>query len=115
MQRIKVNQNKNSIYNKYKTIGKVLSFQIYCPCQDCLVVSVYASDLVGCGFVPQPGHIINHHKNGKNCLPACNWHAGVREGIWHSTTDYVKSRVVCGTVYGDMHYKDLLGSITRVR
>ena len=26
----------------------------------------------------------------------------------------MKSRVVCGTVYGDMHLKDLLGSFVRV-
>ena len=26
----------------------------------------------------------------------------------------VKGRVLCGTVYGDMHYKDLLGSIVNV-
>ena len=26
----------------------------------------------------------------------------------------LKDRVVCGTVYGDMHLKDLLGSIVRV-
>ena len=28
--------------------------------------------------------------------------------------DYLKGRVVCGTVYGDMHLKDLLRSIVRV-
>ena len=28
--------------------------------------------------------------------------------------DCLKGRVVCGTVYGDMHLKDLLGSIVRV-
>ena len=28
--------------------------------------------------------------------------------------DCLKGRVVCGTVYGDMHLKDLLGSIARV-
>ena len=28
--------------------------------------------------------------------------------------DYLKGRVVCGTVYGDMHLKDLLGSKVRV-
>ena len=28
--------------------------------------------------------------------------------------DWVKGRVVCGSVYGDMHYKHLLGSISRV-
>ena len=28
--------------------------------------------------------------------------------------DFLKGRVVCGTVYGDMHLKDLLGSIVRV-
>ena len=28
--------------------------------------------------------------------------------------DCLKGRVVCGTVYGDMHLRDLLGSIVRV-
>ena len=28
--------------------------------------------------------------------------------------DCLKGRIVCGTVYGDMHLKDLLGSIARV-
>ena len=28
--------------------------------------------------------------------------------------DCVKGQVACGTVYGDKHHKDLLGSITRV-
>ena len=28
--------------------------------------------------------------------------------------DCLKGRIVCGTVYGDMHLKDLLGSIVRV-
>ena len=28
--------------------------------------------------------------------------------------DCLKDRVVCGTVYGEMHLKDLLGSIARV-
>ena len=29
-------------------------------------------------------------------------------------SDCVKCKVVCGAVYGDLHCKDLLGSITRV-
>ena len=62
--------------------------------------------------VSRPGHTKDHHKNGTNCLPA--WHA-MREG-WSLAVqpDCLKGRVVCGTVYGDMHLKDLLGSIVRV-
>ena len=29
--------------------------------------------------------------------------------------DCVKCRIVCGTVYGDIQYKDLMGSMSRVR
>ena len=28
--------------------------------------------------------------------------------------DFLKDRVVCGTVYGDMHLNDILGSFVRV-
>ena len=56
------------------------------------VVSMLASRVVGHGFNNRPGHTKDHHKN------CC-----------------VKGRVVCGTVYGDMHYKDLLGSIEKSR
>ena len=76
------------------------------------MVSVSASHAIGRQFVPRPGHTKDHHKNGTNCLPA--WHA-MRYG--RSLTvqpDCLKGRVVCGTVYGDMHLKDLLGSIVRV-
>ena len=58
-----------------------------------------------------PGNTIDH-KNGTNCLPA--WHA-MRYG--RSLTvqpNCLKGRVVCGTVYGEMHLKDLLGSFVRV-
>ena len=63
----------------------------------------------------QPGHTKDHHKNGTNCL--LSWHA-MRLG-WSLTVQpdclkLVKGRVVCGTVYGDMHLKDLLGSVVRV-
>ena len=37
----------------------------------------------------------------------CTWSLTVQP-------DCLKGRLVCGTVYGDMHLKDLLGSITRV-
>ena len=64
------------------------------------------------GFVSWLGHTKVHHKNSTNCLPA--WHA-MRSG-WSLEVqpDCLKCRVVCGTVYGDMHFKDLLGSIVRV-
>ena len=72
---------------------------------DGLVVSVSASNAVGHRFEPRPGHTKGHHKNGTNFLSA--WHACV-------TVDLLKDRVVCETVYGDMHLKDLLESISRL-
>ena len=71
------------------------------------MVSVSASHVVGHGFSSQLGHTKDHHKNGTNCLPT--WH-GRQKG--RSLT--VQSDRLCGTVYGDMHLKDLLGSIVRV-
>ena len=40
-------------------------------------------------------------------------HACVRVGVWQCSPT-VKGRVVCGTFYGEMHLKDLLGSFVRV-
>ena len=81
------------------------------PCQVGLLVSVSASRMVGRGFTSRPGHTKGHHKNGTNCLPAL--HACVRAGVC-SAARLSKDRVVCGTVYGDMHLKDPLESIERV-
>ena len=50
-----------------------------------------------------------HHKDGTNCL--VHGHSGSSLAV---QPDCVKGRVVCGTVYRDMHYKDLLRSIARV-
>ena len=88
-------------------------FCLFIPCRVGLVVSVSASHAEGREFASRPGHTKDHQKNGTNCLPA--WHA-MRKG-WSLTVkpDCLKGRVVCGTVYGDMHLKDLLGSIARVR
>ena len=55
---------------------------------------------------------MKYHKNGTNCLPA--WHAMRKGRSLTVQPDCLKGRVVCGTVYGDMHLKDLLGSIVRV-
>ena len=51
-------------------------------------------------------------KNGTDCLPV--WHA-MHLG-WSLTVqpNRPKGRVVCGTVYGELHLKDLLGSFVRV-
>ena len=58
------------------------------------------------------GHTKDHHKNDTDCLPA--WHA-MRQGMSLAVqTNCLKGRVVCGTVYGEMHFKDLLGSFVRV-
>ena len=71
------------------------------------MASVSASHMVGCGFASWPGHTKDRHKNGTDCLPAL--HACVRVGVIQCSLT-----VVCGTVYGDMHLKDLLGSMVRV-
>ena len=81
--------------------------------RDDLVVSIYASQAVSHGFRPQPGHTKDHHENCTNWLPAL--HSCIRVGVWQDVQgDCVKGQVVCGTVYGDMHYKDLLRSMVRV-
>ena len=78
-----------------------------------LVVSMSTSHTVSRGFASRPGHTKNHNKNGTNCLPA--WHPGVRVrvSLLAVQPDCGKGWVACGTLFGDMHYKDLLGSITR--
>ena len=57
-------------------------------------------------------HTKDHHKNGANCLPA--WHAMLYGRSLVVQPDCLKGLVVCGTVYCDMHFKDILGSIVRV-
>ena len=78
-----------------------------------LLVRVSASHVLGPWFAPWPGHTKDLHKNGTNCLPA--WHACVWVGVWQCSPTVLKLKglVVCGTVYEDMHLKDLLGSIPR--
>ena len=77
-----------------------------------LVVSVSASHTVGHEFASRQGHTKDHHKNGTNCLPA--WHAKRLARSLTVQPDCLKGQVVCGTVYGDMHLKDLLESFVRV-
>ena len=60
----------------------------------------------------RPGRTKDHYKNGTNCLPA--WHAMRLGRSLTVQPDCLKGRVVCGTVYGDMHLKYLLGSFVRV-
>ena len=42
------------------------------------VVSVSTSHSVGLGFASRLGHTKDHHKNGKNCLPALHACARIR-------------------------------------
>ena len=78
------------------------------PCQIGLVVDASAFHTVGRGFVPRPGHTKDNHTNGTKCPPCI---ARMCYGISLTVqTDCLKGRVVCGTVYGDMHLKDLQGS-----
>ena len=69
------------------------------------VVSVSACHAVGHGFGPQLGYTKGYHKNDTNSIPV--WHAIIRLGVWQCSLT-VNGQVVCGTVYGDKHYKDLL-------
>ena len=74
-------------------------------------ILVSASHAVCRGYAHRPGHAIDSHKIGKNAS-LLGMHA-----LGRSLTvlpDSVKGRIVCGTVYSDMHFKDLLRSIVRV-
>ena len=69
---------------------------------DGLVVSVSASRAVGLLFASRPVQTKDNHKNGMQIYKG------------KSLTlqpDFLKGPVVCRTVYGDMRFKDLLGSI----
>ena len=74
-------------------------------------ILVSASHAVCRGYAHRPGHAKDSHKIGKNAS-LLGMHA-----LGRSLTvlpDSVKGRIVCGTVYRDMHFKDLLRSIVRV-
>ena len=95
---------------------------MYMFCQPCrnnvakLAVSVSSSRVVLREFAPRPDHIKDLHKNGTNCLPQAAWRAGISVGVWLcSLSDCVKGRVVCGTVWCDTYYKNLLGLIDAKR
>ena len=80
--------------------------------RDSTVVCMSASHTVGREFAPRPGHTKDHHKNGADC----SLHAMqcVSVGVWQCSWLSWRPGSVCKTVYGDMHLKDLLGSIARV-
>ena len=104
---------KSHSFPLYFASNKVhFSFHIFLPCRVGSVGSVSASRTVGGEFASRPGHTKDHHKNGTNCLPA--WHTMRWGRSLAVQPNCLKGRLVCGTVYGDMHLKDLLGSIVRV-
>ena len=72
-----------------------------------LVVSIYVFHAVGRGFESQPGHTKDHHTDCTNCS-----NAGIRVRVWPKCSRTV---LVCRTVYGEMHYKDTIRSIVRVK
>ena len=81
------------------------------PCRDGLVVSVSASHTVGRVFAFPPGHTEDHHKMVQ--CASLHMHAMHKGRSLTMQPDCLKGRVVCGTVYGDMHLKYLLGSFVR--
>ena len=90
----------------------VQTYNVNRPCRVGLVVSVSASHRISREFASRLGHTKNNYKNGTNCLPA--WHAMHYGRSLAVQPNCLKGQVVCGSVYGDMHLKDLLGSIVRV-
>ena len=58
--------------------------------------------------VPMQGSSLYHFYDGL-------WYDPAERRTHDLPCECLKSRVVCGTVYGDMHHKDLLGSIARVK
>ena len=69
--------------------------------------------LLGRSWVRVPaGSYQRPSKNYTNCFPAkAHMHWGRSLTV---QPDCLKGQVVCGTVYADMHLKDLLGSFVRV-
>ena len=76
-----------------------------------LLLSMTASHVVGHRFAPQSGHTKDHHKMVQTLPCISCMHYGRSLTV---QPNCLKGRVVYGTVYNDMHFKDLLGSITRV-
>ena len=77
-----------------------------------LGVSVFAPHAVGRRFAPRPGHTKDHHKNK---IVQTSSLLGTHASWWEfDIATRLKCRVVCGTVYGGMQLKYLLGSIARV-
>ena len=93
------------LYDPYLYL-KPLGCNNIAPRRAGLVVSVSTSHVVGRGFAPRLGYTKDHHKNDTDCLHA--WHAYLRIAV---QPNYLKE---CGTIYGNMHSKDLLGSTSRV-
>ena len=82
------------------------------PCRVGLVVSVSTSHTVGRGFAY--GWVIPKTIIKMVQTASLHRHACVTVGVWQCSLTVLKGRVVCGTVYGDMHLKDLLGSFSSV-
>ena len=78
--------------------------------RDSLEISVSAFHTVGRAFASRPGITENHHIM-VHTVSLLGTHS-VRSLPVQS--DCLKGRVVCGTVYGDMHLKHRLRSIARV-
>ena len=72
-------------------------------CQVGSVGSVSATRTVGREFASRPCHTKDHHKNDTNCLHA--WHAMHKGRSLAVQPNCLKGRVVCRTVYGEMHLK----------
>ena len=96
-------------YNTSHPLQCLDKYSIWIPYRVGLVVSVSASHTVGREFASLSGHTKDHHKMAQTASLYCTHALGLTV-----QPDCLKGRVVCGTVYGDMHLKDLLGSIVRV-
>ena len=86
-----------------------LSFSAHGPRRYGSVVSMSTSHAVGDEFASRSGHTKDHHKMLQ--IASLLGAHGKRLAV---QPNYGKGWAVCRTVYGDMHFKDLLGSIVRV-
>ena len=66
-----------------------------------LVVSISAPHTADREFASRRGHTKDHHKNRTNWIPS--WYAMRQGRILAVQPGCLKGRLVCETVYGDMH------------
>ena len=119
---VKIKMKKKKKLNHYQCITRK-QISIYIGKQTfpwnirscCGIVSGWLSGCIQYVMSSPPGRVIP--KTIIKMVQTASLHVTqcVSVGVWQcNPIDCLKGRVVCGTACGDMHLKDLLGSIVRV-